>query len=114
MTDYNLAQGESYLIPLYFYSNGNTGSPVNISNYLVYMTARSYPGASTAVLSKLVSGAMHTSPTNGSTQFFLAGSPDMQMAPGQYVYDMRYNDGGSGIATFDWGILTVGTPVTRL
>lgn len=114
MTNYNLDYGQSYNIPLSF--KNSAGTAIDIGSYTIYMMVKPYADYTanpTAVLSKTVTPGSSAASAAGSTNIFLTGSPDLLITPGEYVHQMSYDDGGSGLAVFDWGIFRVANTVRR-
>ena len=71
----------------------------DITNYTVYFTVKSDidDADSSAIINKDITN--HTNPTIGETEIPILPADTKDESPGDYVYDIRYDDGTGAITT---------------
>lgn len=96
-------RGDSKRINLAF--TNDDGSPLNLSGYAVYYTAKkSYAETGAPIVDILVTG--HDVPVSGLTHITLT-STDTNRCPGEYVAGFTLVDPNSGVSTFNTDGLSI-------
>ena len=108
---YNITayQGATYDLDLTWSTNG---TPVNLTNYTAAMQVRTAANASTAIISLTNGTGITLGGTAGTININIGATTMGSASPGQYVYDLELNSGGT-VYRLIQGTFSIQAEVTR-
>jgi hypothetical protein len=108
---YNITayQGATYDLDLTWSTNG---TPVNLTNYTAAMQVRTAANASTAIISLTNGTGITLGGTAGTINININSTTMGSATPGQYVYDLELNSGGT-VYRLIQGTFSIQAEVTR-
>lgn len=108
---YNITayQGATYDLDLTWKTNG---SAVNLTNYTAAMQVRAAANASSAIISLANGSGITLGGTAGTININISATAMGSATPGQYVYDLELNSGGT-VYRLIQGTFSIQAEVTR-